>query len=244
MKWIKIIKSPKYYSKALLNRLKNVYRTTFYKGEQVYCGICNWKGRRFFNGKCPKCSSVPRTRLVPFSFQYFDLLKDKINLLHLAPNKTEYDFIRSHIDTGSTYDRMDILPYKHVNLLKDITNSDLTTGSYDIVVAWHLFEHIPDDIQAISEVYRILVEGGKALVSVPIYPKDNKVTYEDSNIEYSDYEKVHGHYDHCRSCGLDYFERFEDQGFMTETLYVNVLPETTVTHFGLRPDHVVWCFTK
>ena len=180
-------------------KLKSIYRVYAYIGQEVICMVCNWHGKQFFEGKCPKCHSLPRTRLVPFSFKHFNLLKDSLKILHIAPNKTEFDFIRTRIGNIAIYDRMDILPYKHVNLLKDITNSNLGTGSYDLIVAWHLFEHIPDDRKAISEVYRILAQGGKALVSVPIYPKGNEITYEDSLIKYEDYEKTHGHFDHCRS---------------------------------------------
>lgn len=244
MNLINLIKSPRHYCNSLVNRLNNFFRTIFYRGEQVYCGICSWKGTQFFKDKCPKCNSLPRTRLVPFTFEYFDLLKDNVNILHIAPNKTEYDYIRKHIGKSSKYDRMDILPYKHVNLLKDITKSDLSSSSYDLVVAWHLFEHIPDDRKAISEVYRILTKGGKILVSVPIYPKGNEITYEDPLIKYEDYEKVHGHFDHCRSCGSDYYERFESIGFKTNTFLVSSLNEIERCYFGLRQDHVVWCFSK
>ena len=52
---------------------------------------------------------------------------------------------------------------------------------------------------------------------------DSEATYEDPSIPYEKFEEIHGHYDHCRSCGLDYFERFEEVGFKTQTLKVSQL---------------------
>ena len=82
------------------------------------------------------------------------------------------------------------------------------------------------------------------MISVPIYPAGNLKTYEDTKIAYNDYEKIHGHYDHCRSCGLDYYKRFETIGFKTKTLLVNAIDQDKIDYFGLKTDHVVWCFTK
>ena len=120
----------------------------------------------------------------------------------------------------------------------------LEDNIYDLAIAWHVFEHIPADKKAISEIYRLLKPNGKFLISVPIYPVGSKVTYEDSTIEYENFEEVHGHYDHCRSCGLDYYLRFETVGFNTNTLHVKDLDKSQINYFGLKEDHVVWCFTK
>ena len=64
-------------------------------------------------------------------------------------------------------------------------------------------EHIPQDVKAIEEVYRLLKPGGCFLVSVPIYPIGNKTTFEDSDILYADFEVVHGHYEGLPITGLE-----------------------------------------
>lgn len=89
---------------------------------------------------------------------------------------------------------------------------------------------------------RILKPNGLLLISVPIYPRNNPTTFENSEIEKKDYLNVHGHDDHCRSCGFDYFERFEQMGFKTETLIVNNLDEKTIKKFGLSKNHRSWLF--
>lgn len=244
MNFKNFIKTPKPYILKAQKQIRNVFRTWLYKGSNVVCEICNWKGLRFFDGHCPKCNSLPRTRLIPFALRYFELDKGAPKTLHVAPNVNEYNYLKSNITPLSNYDRLNIRNVSHINIVQDLTSTTLDNDTYDLVIAWHVLEHIPKDIKAIEEVYRFLKPGGHFLVSVPIYPRNNKTTYEDFTIPYKDFESVHGHYDHCRSCGLDYFKRFETVGFKTDTLLVSRLNLKDMEYFGLRGDHVVWCFTK
>jgi len=243
MKLIKVIKNPMAYASAALNKTKNVFRTQFYKGDTVYCEICKWNGKQFFKGKCPNCNSLPRTRLIPFSLRHFDLIDSGLKILHIAPNINEYYYVLNNFPDFDRYDRLNIKKaFPHINLVQDITKSDSKDDTYDLVVVWHVFEHIVEDVKAASEIYRILKPNGNLLMSVPIYPVRSEKTYEDSSIPYKDYEKVHGHDDHCRSCGLDYYQRFETVGFSTSTLKSYSAEE--LKRFGLSKTHVAWCFHK
>lgn len=107
-----------------------------------------------------------------------------------------------------------------------------------------MLEHIPNDRAVIAEMYRILKPGGKALVSVPIHPHMSPVTFEDPHMDRKKYKEVHGNEDHVRSCGLDYYVRFEEVGFRTETLMVKDLPELNRKRLCLSEYHVVWLFVK
>ena len=93
-------------------------------------------------------------------------------------------------------------------------------------------------------MHRMLKPNGKLLVSVPIYPINNLKTYEDTSIKRGEFERIHGHDDHCRSCGLDYYERFEKIGFKTSTLHVKDLENNIKSKFGLSNNHTVWLFEK
>jgi len=240
----KAISNPLPYIKRAKEIGINKCRSVVYRGSDVICELCGWHGRTFFDGKCPKCNALPRTRLVPFSLRYFELWNDGLRILHIAPNVIEYHYIKANINDISNYDRLNIRAVKHINIVQDLTKTDLKSNHYDLAIAWHVLEHIPEDHMAIAEVYRLLKPGGHFLVSVPIYPTGNLKTFEDSEIDYKDYGKIHGHFDHCRSCGLNYYKRFEAVGFGTQTLEVKTLNSADVARFGLRTDHVVWCFTK
>ncbi|WP_223549265.1 MULTISPECIES: bifunctional 2-polyprenyl-6-hydroxyphenol methylase/3-demethylubiquinol 3-O-methyltransferase UbiG [Aestuariivivens] len=244
MNYRKLISNPKPYLQKLLSKIINGLRVCFYKGNVVVCEICGWQGQHFFKGKCPKCNSLPRTRLVPFALKYFGLLSEAKKILHVAPNLNEYHCLKSLISKEAQYDRLNNRAVKHINIVEDLTKLTLPNDHYDLVIAWHVLEHIPNDLKAISNVYSILKSGGRFLVSVPIYPIDNETTFEDETLPYYDYEKIHGHDDHCRSCGLDYFKRFEAIGFKTKTLKVKDLKLDLINTYGLSNHHLVWCFTK
>lgn len=244
MDFIKFIKRPKPYFNTSFYLIKNFIRSYLYKGTAVFCEICDWHGKQFFEQKCPNCNSLPRTRLVPYALRYFNLINENPKILHIAPNFNEFKYIKKSVTILSNYDRLNIRNVKHINIVQDLTKTSLVSAQYDVVIAWHVLEHIPEDLKAIKEVYRLLKPKGVFLVSVPIFPKGNKITFEDKNIPFTDFEKIHGHYDHCRSCGLDYFIRFERVGFKTKMLKVTEFSNEIKTKFGLRDDHVVWCFIK
>lgn len=239
-----VIKNPKAYVLVAKKRTINFFRTNLFRGKKVICGICNWRGKLFFDEKCPNCNSLPRIRLVPYSLKYFDLIKNNLKILHIAPNINEYNYVKENFDELLCYDRLDKKERKHTNIKQSITNTDIDSNIYDLVIAWHVFEHIKEDLKAISEIYKVLKKDGKLLVSVPMFPKYNEITFEDTNIKYEDYIKLYGHYDHCRSCGYDYFKRFETVGFTTETLDVRAIEDSDINTYGLLKEHIAWCFTK
>ena len=242
MNFRKLLKNPKPYAIASLELAKRKVWTNLRSGSVVHCEICLWNGTKFYNGKCPKCNSLPRTRLIPFSLQYFNLINNNLKILHIAPNLNEYNYVKNTFEKIKQYDRLNIREVPHINLVQDITKTNIKDNTYDLVIVWHVLEHIVEDHKAASEIYRILKAKGNLLMSVPIYPTGNLKTYEDPAIKYEDYEKIHGHDDHCRSCGMDYYERFEAVGFSTEVL--KEYEAEDILKYGLSKNHVVWCFTK
>lgn len=228
--------------KQIVKKLIVFRKTILYSGSSVFCEICGFNAKSFKEQRCVKCDSLPRTRLIPYSIKFFKI-KNLDNFLHIAPNIQEYNYVLKNLNY-KVYDRLNIVPANHVNLIDDITNSKIKDNAYSFILIWHVFEHIPDDKKAIAELFRILQAGGKLLVSVPIYPIFNPTTYEDITIKQSDYLKTHGHYDHCRSCGLDYYKRFEEVGFTTSELHTKDLDQTELKRYGLKDSHTVWMFQK
>tara|TARA_B110000444_G_scaffold21946_1_gene18185 strand:- start:82 stop:789 length:708 start_codon:yes stop_codon:yes gene_type:complete len=232
----------KAYYNALKVILINKINSYTYIGNNVICQMCGWKGRKFPKNICPKCRSFARTRLLAYCFSYFSFEKlDEI--LHVAPSIGEYIFIKNNIKYNR-YNTLNLIKSSHIDIIDDLTNLSIDSNSYNLIIAWHVMEHIPDDDKAISEMYRILKPGGNILLCVPIFPKGNNKTFENKEIDYIDYERIHGHSDHCRSCGLDYFKRFESVGFSTETLFVKNLNKKDIDYYGLSISHLTWLFTK
>ena len=131
----------------------------------------------------------------------------------MSPNHGEYNFIKKQLNTGK-YDRLDKKQYAHINIVIDLVDNFNITNSYLFIIIWHVLEHIEEDITSLENLYNALIPGGKLIVSVPIFPPGNPFTFEDKNINKEEYEMVHGHSDHVRSCGYDYKLRFEKVGFI------------------------------
>src|SRR6267378_2320662 len=66
-------------------------------GSDVLCALCGWNGRNFINSECPKCVSLARHRLIPYSASYFDLNFDQKVLLHVGPNREESKWVSNKL---------------------------------------------------------------------------------------------------------------------------------------------------
>jgi SAM-dependent methyltransferase len=86
----------------------------------------------------------------------------------------------------------------------DLTRLPFRSDSFSLVLASHVLEHIPDDRAAVREVHRVLRPGGIALLPVPI-------VHGGSTVEYGAPRPLEEM--HVRAPGMDYFQRFEAQGF-------------------------------
>lgn len=54
-------------------------------------------------------------------------------------------------------------------ILSDITKMKFKSSMFDVVVCSEVLEHVKDDAKAIGEIYRVLRNNGKAIVTVPIH---------------------------------------------------------------------------
>src|SRR5437867_2243918 len=80
-------------------------------GRNVRCALCGWGGRNFPDKKCPKCSSLARHRLIPYSVRYFDLNFNQKVLLHVGPNVGESTWISKQYNLRE-YLRIDLKKHK------------------------------------------------------------------------------------------------------------------------------------
>lgn len=71
--------------------------------------------------------------------------------LELMPERTPQDFDNVKYVTGDW----------------QILSSVMKPGSIDVAVSSHVIEHVPDDLKAINELYKVLKPGGVALINTP-----------------------------------------------------------------------------
>lgn len=178
---------------------------------------------------CPICISYDRDRLMyMYLFWHTDILnfkatnptKDKTKLLHIAPEThlTNRIIKSAHIEytAGDKFEPGYTYPSYCVAL--DITQLQYQDNHFDWIICNHVLEHILEDIQAMSELFRVLKPGGIAILNVPIsYTIAH--TIEDKEITDPEERLIHfGQRDHVRVYGIDYFSRLESVGFTTERI--------------------------
>jgi ubiquinone/menaquinone biosynthesis C-methylase UbiE len=95
----------------------------------------------------------------------------------------------------------------------DITNIPFGENTVDVILCSHVLEHILDDQQAMSELYRILKPGRWALILVP-FDAERAETFEDSSVvDPKERTRLFGQFDHVRLYGRDFMDRLEHAGF-------------------------------
>ena len=190
-----------------------------------------------WDARCLNCGSRERHRLL-----WLWVSRDGGNrlagkrILHFAPERVVMRRMRGN----PLYETAD-LHQSGVTHTVDITNVALSDGSYDVVIANHVLEHIPDDRQAMRELFRLLRPGGMALLTVPLNASRQQ-TYE--NLAITAPAQRHAHFsaeDHVRYYGLDFADRLADAGFTVATF--RLTPEEEV-QFGLLRDEWLYIATK
>ena len=203
------------------------------------CPICGYHGvfvsvghPARWDARCLDCGSRERHRLLHLWITEGggDKLAGK-RILHFAPEKA---FMR-RMRGNALYETADLLQ-AGVTHQVDITDTKLPSASYDVVMANHVLEHIPDDRAAMRELFRLLKPGGIALLTVPINATRHD-TYENASVTGAANLWAHfSAHDHVRYYGLDFADRLAEAGFQVETFRVS--PEDEVKYGLLRDEWI------
>ncbi len=215
-----------------------------HRGTDVTCPLCGSSFSRFtrFNrrddARCPRCGSLERHRLLWLYLERCtDLFVRPQLVLHVAPERFLRDRLaRTH---GTGYVHGDIADPKH---FLDVTDLPHEGGAFDVALCSHVFEHVPDDHEAVRQFARVLAPGGWAILDAPVDER-RESTYEDSTITSHKGRRRHfGQWDHVRVYGRDYADLLRGAGFVVEPNPFEVSSED-VARYGLRPDkdHVFLC---
>lgn len=163
---------------------------------------------------CPACLSTARERLVIAILENHGTISGK-KILHFSPEKNIYTYLKKTNDITTA----DLEPLFYTRIDGDIKKEDATRLSFpdnhfNMVIANHILEHIPDDRQAMTELFRILKPGGQAILQVP-YSTTIPTTLEEPGIHDPQRQSaLFGQKDHVRIYRLqDYLQRLENCGF-------------------------------
>jgi SAM-dependent methyltransferase len=233
-----------FYRNSLSTIKKYHYRITWrrFRGKGYTCNYCGAEYKKFVpdyptpdiagalrthhvvagygdNAICPNCLSKNRERLLKAVItEYLPIAGKKI--LHFSPEKHLYRWLAQQ----ATIITVDIDPAFYRNIdpqiaFADATNLGFEDNSFDIAIANHILEHIPDDKTAMHEIYRVLRQKGVAILQVP-YSETLTTTIEEPSIADPDRQSaLFGQKDHLRIYALnDYVQRLEATGFQVRLL--------------------------
>ena len=138
-----------------------------------------------------------------------------LRVLHFAPEQAFVQKFKKQ--KNLTYTSTD-LNSPIADVKADICDLPFKDNSFDFIICNHVLEHIPDDIKAMQELYRVLAPSGTAIVQVP-YDAKREITFEDNTItDQSERTRIFGQYDHLRVYGMDYFKKLSSIGFNVNAL--------------------------
>lgn len=238
------------FPRTWLQRLANIllpFLDFYYRGNRFTDPI-NGKSYRSFlpygyvkirpNALSPGTLSLERHRLIWLYLQrQTTFFLENATLLHMAPEKALMTRLSKlkHID----YTTCD-LESPLAKVKADICDLPFADATFDWILCNHVLEHIPNDTQAMKELYRVLKPGGKALLQVPLDTNREKTFEDDSIVDNSKRTEVFGQYDHVRVYGKDYFNKLRQIGFeVSEIQFGKSLSEVERLRFAVKKDEYI-----
>jgi SAM-dependent methyltransferase len=189
--------------------------------------------------KCPRCGSLERHRFLSLLLGVLGPeLRDLDTLVEIAPSRQSTLLLdrvearrRVRLDAGHDG--------REVDALASLTALPLRDDSVDLLVCYHVLEHVPDDCAAMREIARVLSPRSIALLEVPI--KRGVVTEEDLSASPEECVRRFGQKDHVRWYGDDFDARLAAAGLSSMRVTPPALVgEAAVKWFHLMPHEVVW----
>lgn len=142
-----------------------------------------------------------------------EFLKDKPSILDFSPHRSLYRQFKKI--PSLSYTSTDLSGFFLADQHYDITNIPIPNDTYDLIICYHVLEHVENDRQAMKELYRVLKPGGVCLIQTPFKQGE---TYEDLSITTDEGRLKHfGQWDHVRIYSLSGLkERLENQDFLVD----------------------------
>jgi SAM-dependent methyltransferase len=228
--------------RSLIDVARFLVRST--GGDVCTCTLCGKTGRFLpmglpprINAGCPECGSMERHRLLGLYLrQHPDLVADRL-VLHFAPERPVAIAVRAA--EPALYRTADI-EVGRADVQLSLERIDLPDESVDLVIASHILEHV-DDRLALTELHRILVPGGHAVIMVPIVEGWDE-TYENAAVKTNAERARHfGQADHVRVYGRDLRARIAAAGLSLTEFTASA--QECLTH-GLQRGEKIFIATR
>lgn len=194
------------------------------------------------NALSPGSMSLERHRLLWLFLQKFkpEFFQEKLALLHIAP---EYCFL-------NRFKKMDNLSYTTADLNSpwadihmDAHEMPFSDNKFDVIFCNHVLEHVADDKQVMSELYRVMKTGGWGIFQIPQDISLAKTHGDPSVTDPRERERLYGQSDHVRQYGLDYPEFLKEAGFSVQKIeWEKEISQELVNRYALpKGEHLYLC---
>ncbi len=200
---------------------------------RVECPVCGWCGNVFHpyvsgrnitpGANCPRCDSKPRHRVLYLYLQRELASSTARTLLDFAP--APWFSIALGRLPGVRYLSAD-LNSRRAMVHTDLRRLGIRSQSIDLLVCYHVLEHIDEDRTAMRELLRILRDDGFGVIQVPIDPR------LDSTAEWGAPDpELHGH---VRQYARDFYDRLRESGFEVTVIDApDVVGPAEIARYGL-----------
>jgi SAM-dependent methyltransferase len=224
--------------RSVLFNYELVFRYPLYlkhKGDKYQCSVCGSGLDSFIpireDRMCPRCGALERHRRL-FSILKNEFLRDDIKVLDFSPARALY---RAMKKLNIKYISSDLSGDFIAEVAFDIKSIDSPKENFDLIICYHVLEHIDDDFKAISELHRVLKPGAFCIIQTPF--KDGEIYENSSVITPEDRTKHFGQCDHLRiysAAGLA--KRLEESGFRVDVRNFDIPCEN---HNALSPKETI-----
>ncbi len=186
----------------------------------------------------PSTLSLERHRLLWLFLQNkTDFFSKEYSVLHFAPEQAFHKRFQKlkNLDYVTTDLNSPLADVK-----ADICNLPFKDNSFDVILCNHVLEHIPDDIKAMQELYRVLKPNGWGIFQIPQDLKRERTFEDDSITDRRKRAEIFGQYDHVRIYGRDYFDKLRNVGFTVEEVdYTSSLSDEDIERYRLAKGEII-----
>jgi SAM-dependent methyltransferase len=160
-------------------------------------------------------------------------LVDRKRVLHFSPEQLTTPLIQPRAGSYRTAD----FCRDDVDERLDLTNMpSVATGSVDLLIAADVLEHVPDHIQGMCEIFRVLSPGGWAMLTVPQQDGLEKTWGDATVTDPRERERLFGQVDHVRIFGNDVPDLLRSVGFEVRVIdQTSFAPELVKRHVLFPP---------
>jgi SAM-dependent methyltransferase len=195
------------------------------------------------NFYCPICFSFDRERLYMFYLKRCHSFLPASSMLEFAPSP---GFTRvAPIQFKINYKTCDLY-MPGVDFELDIQDlSVLQENSFDFIICSHVLEHIPNDLKAMRNMFRILKPGGKGIIMVPILKNFNGVDEDADCNDVSERWRRFGQDDHIRLYSRKVFvDRLQLAGFNVSIVHSDKFKADELRKFGIPQQFSLYIVSK